>query len=62
MSFVVEDNDENPWSGSLRHVEDKRKGKQRKDDENVGAAGNPAWMGTLRFGIYPLKTFPPALN
>jgi len=50
-----EDNDENPWSGSLRHVEDKRKGKQRKDDENVGAAGNPAWMGTLRHVVHDNK-------
>ena len=40
--------EENPWAGSLRHVDDHRKGKAKKE-EKEDTYGNAPWMGTLRF-------------
>ena len=40
--------EENPWAGSLRHVDDHRKGKARKE-EKEDTYGNAPWMGTLRY-------------
>jgi len=47
---------ENPWAGSLRHVEDTRKDKTRKDgtDEKEGGSTAP-WMGTLRHVVHDNK-------
>ena len=43
--------EENPWAGSLRHVDDHRKGKARKE-EKEDTYGNAPWMGTLRYSTY----------
>ena len=43
--------EENPWAGSLRHVDDHRKGKARKE-EKEDTYGNAPWMGTLRYRTY----------
>merc|ERR1719394_372538 len=44
---VQEVEEENPWAGFLRHVDDHRKGKARKE-EKEDTYGNAPWMGTLR--------------
>merc|ERR1711963_739427 len=48
---VQEVEEENPWAGSLRHVDDHRKGKARKE-EKEDTYGNAPWMGTLRYRTY----------
>ena len=48
QSVATEVEDENPWAGSLRHVDDHRKGKAKKE-EKEDTYGNAPWMGTLRF-------------
>ena len=49
-----EDNDENPWAGSLRHVKDKpRRG--HKNDEKEDMHGGAPWMGTLRHVVHDNK-------
>ena len=47
QSVATEAEDENPWAGSLRHVDEQRKGKAKKD-EKEDTYGNAPWMGTLR--------------
>lgn len=45
--------DENPWAGSLRHVNDKpRKGQKKESDDLYGGA---PWMGTLRHVVHDNK-------
>merc|ERR1712037_1089599 len=46
--------DENPWAGSLRHVDEQRKGKAKKD-EKEDTYGNAPWMGTLRHVVHDNK-------
>jgi len=47
---------ENPWAGSLRHVEDTRKDKTRKDGTEEKEGGSTApWMGTLRHVVHDNK-------
>jgi len=48
---------ENPWAGSLRHVEDTRKDKTRKDGTETEKEGgsNAPWMGTLRHVVHDNK-------
>merc|ERR1711902_236215 len=46
--------EENPWAGSLRHVDDHRKGKARKE-EKEDTYGNAPWMGTLRHVVHDNK-------
>jgi len=41
------DIDPTPWSGSLRHVEEKKRQKPRQLDED-DVYGNAPWMGTLK--------------
>merc|ERR1712012_1301950 len=53
-SRAEEDLDENPWAGSLRHVDDHRKGKARKE-EKEDTYGNAPWMGTLRHVVHDNK-------
>ena len=48
---MLEVEEENPWAGSLRHVDDHRKGKARKE-EKEDTYGNAPWMGTLRYSAY----------
>merc|ERR1719369_425240 len=47
--------DENPWAGSLRHVDDIRRGKLKKDDKDEATYGNAPWMGTLRHVVHDNK-------
>merc|ERR1712079_147390 len=49
-----EDEDENPWAGSLRHVKDKPR-KNQKHDEKEDAHGGAPWMGTLRHVVHDDK-------
>merc|ERR1711936_98622 len=51
---VQEVEEENPWAGSLRHVDDHRKGKARKE-EKEDTYGNAPWMGTLRHVVHDNK-------
>merc|ERR1719458_353104 len=51
---VQEVEDENPWAGSLRHVDDHRKGKAKKEDKE-DTYGNAPWMGTLRHVVHDNK-------
>merc|ERR1719470_14175 len=45
--------DENPWAGSLRHVNEKpRKGQKKENDDLYGGA---PWMGTLRHVVHDNK-------
>jgi len=45
--------DENPWAGSLRHVNDKpRKAHKKESDDMYGGA---PWMGTLRHVVHDNK-------
>jgi len=46
--------DENPWAGSLRHVDDMKKGKARKE-EREDMYGAAPWMGTLRHVVHDNK-------
>jgi hypothetical protein len=52
--IAQEENDENPWAGSLRHVDDKRKGKAKNNDKE-DTYGNAPWMGTLRHVVHDNK-------
>ena len=53
-SLAEEDEDENPWAGSLRHVKDKPR-KNQKHDEKEDAHGGAPWMGTLRHVVHDNK-------
>jgi len=46
--------DENPWAGSLRHVTDKPRKGQKKDNSDDLYGGAP-WMGTLRHVVHDNK-------
>merc|ERR1712142_792357 len=46
--------DENPWAGSLRHVTDKPRKGQKKDNTDDLYGGAP-WMGTLRHVVHDNK-------
>jgi len=46
--------DENPWAGSLRHVNDKPRKGQKKDEKDDLYGGAP-WMGTLRHVVHDNK-------
>jgi len=45
--------DENPWAGSLRHVNDKPGKKQKKESDDL--YGGAPWMGTLRHVVHDNK-------
>merc|ERR1712079_949605 len=49
-----EDEDENPWARSLRHVKDKPR-KNQKHDEKDDLYGGAPWMGTLRHVVHDNK-------
>jgi len=46
--------DDNPWAGSLRHVNDKPR-KEHKRDNNDDLYGGAPWMGTLRHVVHDNK-------
>lgn len=45
--------DENPWAGSLRHVNEKPRKGQKKENDNL--YGGAPWMGTLRHVVHDNK-------
>ena len=56
MSDIIptEKEEGSPWAGSLRHVDDKRRGKAKKEDKE-DTYGNAPWMGTLRHVVHDNK-------
>ena len=52
--FLEVVDDENPWAGSLRHVNDKPRKGQKKDEKDDLYGGAP-WMGTLRHVVHDNK-------
>merc|ERR1719452_255008 len=45
--------DENPWAGSLRHVNEKARKTQKKESDDM--YGGAPWMGTLRHVVHDNK-------